>query len=183
MVSRTKSKRLGSAAVPSPAAKSVGYQALLKDIKSRIRKAQIKASLAVNRELIQLYWDIGGLIVNRQRAEGWGKSVVEKLASDIQKDFPGIEGFSPRNLWRMRAFYLAWVHSEAMPLAVGKRERKRLPRAVADLESQFLPQPVAARISSCRTQRLPPQPPGNRGRAEIGGFESQEVTCRDSDWI
>lgn len=47
------------------------------------------------------------MIVRRQTAERWGDSVVEKLASDIQKDFPGIEGFSPRNAWRMRAFYLA----------------------------------------------------------------------------
>jgi hypothetical protein len=66
---------------------------LLTDIKARIRVAQIKASLSVNREVMQLYWDIGGLIVSRQRAEGWGKSAVEKLVADIQRDFPGIEGF------------------------------------------------------------------------------------------
>ena len=122
---------------------SNGYRALLTDIKARIRVAQIKASLSVNRELIQLYWDVGGLIVSRQRAEGWGNSVVEKLASDIQKEFPGIEGFSPRNVWRMRAFYLAWTPSEPAPLAIGKKVRKKLPRAVADLSSRFLPQAVA----------------------------------------
>jgi predicted nuclease of restriction endonuclease-like (RecB) superfamily len=118
------------------------YRALLTDIKARIRMAQIKASLSVNRELIQLHWDIGGLIVGRQRAKGWGNSVVEKLALDIQKEFPGIEEFSPRNVWRMRAFYVAWVPSEPMPLAFGKNRRKRLPRAVADLDSRFLPQAV-----------------------------------------
>ncbi len=75
--------------------KTAGYRALLTDIKTRIRAARIKASLSVNRELICLYWDIGGLIVNRQRTEGWGKSVVEDLASDVQKEFPGIEWFSP----------------------------------------------------------------------------------------
>jgi predicted nuclease of restriction endonuclease-like (RecB) superfamily len=68
---------------------------------------------------------------------------VEKLASDVQREFPGIEGFSPRNIWRMRAFHLAWVRSEAPPLAVDGKGRKKLPRAVADLESQFLPQAVA----------------------------------------
>src|SRR5689334_11676207 len=88
--------------VRPPAASPGGYRALLTDIKARIRVAQIKASLSVNRELMHLYWDIGGLIVSRQRAEGWGKSVVERLASDVQKEFPGIEGFSPRNIWRMR---------------------------------------------------------------------------------
>src|ERR1700694_3793659 len=85
-----------------------GYAALLENIKTRVSTAQIKAALSVNRELIQLYWDIGRLIVERQQEQGWGKSVVERLAADIQKDFPGIEGFSPRNIWRMRAFYLAW---------------------------------------------------------------------------
>jgi hypothetical protein len=119
-----KEKRNRSQPVGLPAVPSSGYRALLTDIKARIRVAQIKASLSINRELIQLYWDIGGLIVNRQRAEGWGKSVVEKLASDVQKEFPGIEGFSPRNIWRMRAFHLAWVRSEALPLAVDGKDRK-----------------------------------------------------------
>ena len=65
--------------------------------------------LAVNRELIGLYWDIGRAIVERQKAEGWGKSIVNRLAADLQKEFPGESGFSPRNVWRMRAFYLAWT--------------------------------------------------------------------------
>jgi predicted nuclease of restriction endonuclease-like (RecB) superfamily len=83
------------------------------------------------------------LIVSRQRAAGWGKSVVEKLASDVQKEFPGIEGFSPRNIWRMRAFHLAWVRSETLSVAADQKDRKKLPRAMAALESQFLPQAVA----------------------------------------
>ena len=135
---RNRSQLVRSAAVPARQ-----YRALLTDIKERIRLAQIKASLSVNRELIQLYWDIGGLIVSRQRAESWGSSIVEKLASDIRKGFPGIEGFSPRNVWRMRAFYLAWVPSEPMPIAVQKENRKELPRAVADLDRRSPPQPVA----------------------------------------
>ena len=56
------------------------YPALLEDIKSRIRSSQIKAALSVNRELIELYWNIGKSIVERQRKEGWGKSVVERLS-------------------------------------------------------------------------------------------------------
>ena len=83
------------------------YSALLVDIKNRIRTAQIRASLSVNRELIQLYW--GLLIVERQRAQGWGRSVVERLAADIQKGFPGMAGFSPQNIWKMRGFFLAWT--------------------------------------------------------------------------
>jgi predicted nuclease of restriction endonuclease-like (RecB) superfamily len=86
-----------------------GYGKFLEDIKQRIRAAQVRATLSANRELITLYWDIGKGIIERQRAEGWGKAVVERLAKDLQKEFPGITGFSPLNVWRMRAFYLAWT--------------------------------------------------------------------------
>src|SRR5665213_3830296 len=87
---------------------SAGYAAVLESLKGRIRQAQTKAMLSVNRELIRLYWDIGGLIVNRQEQEGWGKGVVDRLAADLKRAFPGIHGFSPVNVWRMRSFYLAY---------------------------------------------------------------------------
>jgi len=85
------------------------YASLLAEIKSRVSEAQVRAHLAVSRELILLYWSIGRDIVARQKAEGWGKSVIEKLAADIQAAFPGLEGFSANNIWRMRAFYLAYL--------------------------------------------------------------------------
>src|SRR5438876_7803820 len=86
-----------------------GYAELLEDLKSRVRTAQLKAAVAVNREMIQLYWDIGRLIVERQEREGWGKGIVDRLARDIQKAFPGLAGFSPLNVTRMRMFYLAYT--------------------------------------------------------------------------
>src|SRR5690349_356089 len=94
---------------PATDAPLASYAALLDDLKARIRTAQIKAALAVNRELIVLYWDIGRAIVERQKAEGWGKAVVDRLATDLQSEFPDESGFSPRNVWRMRAFYRAWT--------------------------------------------------------------------------
>jgi predicted nuclease of restriction endonuclease-like (RecB) superfamily len=127
--------------VPPSAAKEKDYRRLIRDIKSRIRAAQIRASLSVNRELIELYWDVGEMIVNRQRVEGWGKSIVDKIAADLQKDFPGIEGFSPRNIWRMRAFYVAWAGDKPQR-AVAKRGQKS-PARLAPREKQFLPQAVA----------------------------------------
>jgi predicted nuclease of restriction endonuclease-like (RecB) superfamily len=87
------------------------YQELLIEVKERIRSAQYTALKAVNHELITLYWDIGRLIVDRQQTAGWGKSVVEQLAQDIQAEFPGISGFSTANLWRMRAFHLAYTNN------------------------------------------------------------------------
>lgn len=74
------------------------YAEFLEALKDRVRQAQTKAMLSVNRELIALYWDIGRRIVERQEREGWGKGVVDRLASDIQKAFPGIRGFSQRNV-------------------------------------------------------------------------------------
>uniref|UniRef100_UPI00286D6CDB PDDEXK nuclease domain-containing protein n=1 Tax=Chamaesiphon sp. VAR_69_metabat_338 TaxID=2964704 RepID=UPI00286D6CDB len=87
------------------------YQELLIEVKERIQSAQYAALKAVNHELIALYWDIGSLIVDRQQTAGWGKSVVDRLAQDIQSEFPGISGFSTANLWRMRAFYLAYAEN------------------------------------------------------------------------
>jgi predicted nuclease of restriction endonuclease-like (RecB) superfamily len=84
------------------------YQELLIEVKERIRSAQYAALKAVNHELIALYWDIGRLIVYRQQTAGWGKSIVEQLAQDIQSEFPGISGFSVRNLWNMRNFHLTY---------------------------------------------------------------------------
>ncbi len=78
--------------------------------------------VAVNRELIQLYLDINRLIVVRQEEAGWGKGIVDRLAADIQRAYLSLQGFSPRNIWRMRAFYLAYTKGVAV-----------LPQAVAEI--------------------------------------------------
>ena len=110
------------------------YAALLNDLKGRIRTAQVKANLAVNRELLGLYWDIGQTIVERQKAEGWGKSIVDRLGADLQKEFPGESGFSPRNIWRMRSFYLAWAEGIVrLQQTDGERTSANLPQAVAEI--------------------------------------------------
>lgn len=85
--------------------KTIGYGNFLKEVKERIRKAQYEALKAVNKEIICLYWDIGQKIIERQKEHGWGKAIVENLAKDLQIEFPGMQGFSASNLWRMRLFY------------------------------------------------------------------------------
>ena len=90
------------------------YGKLLIEIKQRIRTAQYEALKVVNKQLIALYWDIGKLIINRQQGETWGKSVVNQLAKDLQAEFPGISGFSSRNIWRMRDFYLTYHTDEKL---------------------------------------------------------------------
>jgi len=90
------------------------YKALLSDIKERVRDAQYQALKAVNKELISLYWDIGKMIVEKQKGETWGKSVVENLARDLRNEFPGISGFSASNLWRMKVFYESYRENEIL---------------------------------------------------------------------
>jgi predicted nuclease of restriction endonuclease-like (RecB) superfamily len=83
----------------------VGYEEFLRDLKTRIRSAQIKAALSVNQEMILLYLEIGKAIMERQEREGWGKAIVERLSRDLRHEFPEMKGFSARNLWDMRRFY------------------------------------------------------------------------------
>lgn len=85
-----------------------GYGELLTELKQRIQNAQLRASLAVNRELVLLYWQIGREILTRQARESWGTKVIDRLAADLKSAFPQMKGFSPRNLKYMRAFAEAW---------------------------------------------------------------------------
>jgi len=81
-----------------------GYGDLLGDLKERIRPAQVRAALAVNQELVHLYWQIGRSIQARQEAHGWGTQVIDRLSADLRHAFPGMKGFSLRNLRYIRAF-------------------------------------------------------------------------------
>jgi len=96
------------------------YSKFIKSLKAKIRSAQIKAAVAVNSELVKLYWEIGKEIVEKQEQEGWGSKALEKVAKDLQKEFPGIEGFSRSNIFRMKAFFIAY---------------KKVAQAVRQLES------------------------------------------------
>ena len=86
-----------------------GYLKLLQSLKARIQGAQFQAAVAVNRELILLYWQIGADILSRQTNEGWGTKIVDRLAADLHREFPKMQGLSARNLNYMRAFAEAWA--------------------------------------------------------------------------
>jgi len=89
-----------------------GYADWLADLKGRIHTAQQCATLAVNREMVLLYWQIGSDILARQSAQGWGAKVIDRLARDLRAAFPEMKGFSPRNLKYMRAFAQAWPDAQ-----------------------------------------------------------------------
>lgn len=125
-------KKTSAKSIVRPVGKD-SYASLLAEIKSRVSAAQVRAHLAVSRELILLYWSIGRGIVARQKAEGWGKAVIEKLAADIQSAFPGLEGFSVNNVWRMCVFYLSCVELQFLPQAVAESSAKKLARPAQEL--------------------------------------------------
>lgn len=97
-----------------------GYADWLADLKTRIHTAQQRAALAVNRELVLLYWQIGRDILERQAKQGWGAKVIERLAHDLRTAFPDMKGFSRANLMYMRAFAEAWPDAAIVQQAVGQ---------------------------------------------------------------
>lgn len=97
-----------------------GYDHLLDDLKARIRHAQVKAALAVNRELVLLYWQIGRTILQQQEEHGWGAKVIERLAGDLRREFPDMGGFSQRNLKYMRRFAHEWPDEQFVQQAAAQ---------------------------------------------------------------
>lgn len=99
---------------------AAGYDDFLRDLKERIRGAQVKAALAVNRELVMLYWSVGRDIITEQQQRGWGAKVIDRLASDLRLAFPEIKGFSPRNLKYMRAIAEAYPDEQFVQQVVAQ---------------------------------------------------------------
>lgn len=97
-----------------------GYHDFLEDLKRRVRIAQVRAAVSVNRELVLLYWEIGQEISARMAEHGWGGKVVDQLAADLRQAFPEMRGFSPRNLRYMRTFAEVWPDSEILQQLVAK---------------------------------------------------------------
>ena len=96
------------------------YGQWLADIKNRVLTARHKAALAVNAELVSLYWHIGRDILQRQAAQGWGSKVIDRLGRDLREAFPEMKGFSRANLLYMRAFAEAWTDFEIVQQSVGQ---------------------------------------------------------------
>lgn len=108
------------------------YAELLGEIKERIRHAQARAWMAVNAEMIRLYWSIGRVIDHRQQQEGYGTAVIPRLSRDLHNELPEEKGFSERNIKRMLAFYRLYPQVSLGPELV--------PQPVA----QAAPQPMDA---------------------------------------
>lgn len=124
------------------------YSGLLAEIKERVRQAQIRAALSVNAGMIQMYWDVGRMIQQRQQREGWGAGVIPRLASDLKNELSDIKGFSERNIGRMIAFYREYSSGfEFLPQPVAK-----LPASFGKAEK--VPQPVAKTSETVESENL-----------------------------
>jgi len=130
-----------------------GFPALLADVKQRIQTTQTRAVLAVNSELVRLYWDIGHIIAQRQKRAGWGAGVIPRLVQELKNEMPELKGFSERNIGRMIAFYKQYPDpSSILPQAVAELAGcSVLPRTGAGMDrSEKVPQPVAKLASDIK---------------------------------
>lgn len=105
---------------PQPPIKPKAYESFLADLKTHIRSAQVKTSLAVNQELVFLYWQIGQQFLTQQEKEGWDSKVVARIAKDLKSEFPDVKGFSRTNLLYMRAFAEAYPNEQIVQQLVGQ---------------------------------------------------------------
>jgi predicted nuclease of restriction endonuclease-like (RecB) superfamily len=119
---------------------SADFPILLKEVKNRIQQAQTRAMLAVNAELVQLYWDVGRIIAGRQQQEGWGAAVIPRIARELTNELPEVKGFSARNIGRMIAFFREYPNpGDFLPQPAAKlNSTKKLPQAAAKLRDSLL---------------------------------------------
>ena len=112
------------------------YRRFIEELKARVSGARISAARAVMHDSILLYWDIGCGIVEKQKTLGWGDSVVEMVAADLRRAFPGMRGFSANNLWLMRQFFTEYSASgflEHLVQETAKEKRRLLGQPVPEL--------------------------------------------------
>jgi hypothetical protein len=158
----------------------VGYAALLASVKERARTAQVKAALSANRELVLLYWDIGRAIVKAQKDKGYGKQVVEMLSTDLRQEFPDMDGFTARNLWFMRAFFLAYagekpILKQAVSESLRQQERSGSSSKLKQPVSEIVGQP-ARELSPLILSQTATQSSGETVPQPVGQIAQQPPT-------
>ena len=133
------------------------FAALVANVKDRIQAAQTRAVLAANSELVRFYWDIGRIINERQKREGWGAAVIPRLALELKNELPEIKGFSERNIKLMLAFYREYRDpGEIVQAAVAQMRRtQKVPQLVAQLTSPQKVQPAVAQLPAATFESVP----------------------------
>ena len=88
------------------------YKEWIRELKQRIRQSQVKAAVRVNATLLELYWDLGADIVNKQIESVWGSAIIKQLSADLRAEFPDMQGFSSTNLWYIKKWYLFYYKED-----------------------------------------------------------------------
>ena len=122
------------------------YAGLLAEIKERIGSAQARAVLAVNSELVSLYWQIGQLLDARQAQEGWGAGVIPRLSRDLHNELPEQKGYSERNIKLMLQFYRAYPALFSGAPQIGQPPVAPGARTTLALQPPPIGQPVVAQL-------------------------------------
>jgi hypothetical protein len=139
------------------------YSALLADIKQRIRAAQVRTAMAGNASMLMLYWEIGGVLTERQKAEGWGAGVLPKLELDLKNELPEEKGFSERNMRRMIQLYREYpgllpIRTQAVSELEDRQPDPIRTQAVTKLDKRFgartIGQPSVAQFQGTDCQAL-----------------------------
>jgi predicted nuclease of restriction endonuclease-like (RecB) superfamily len=149
-------KKSQEASIASPE-----YRQFIEQLKARVLSARLSAARAVNSDLIRLYWEIGRGIVEKQQVLGWGESVVEMVSADLQRAFPQMTGFSPRNVWAMRRLYATYTAPDFLSQAVRENDhgtpKKILQQAVAEFGGDKNRPQAAANLPESKVMEfLPP---------------------------
>lgn len=139
------------------------YKNWITSLKDKIRSAQLKAAIAVNVEMIMLYWDIGKSIVEKQKEYNWGTNAIEQIAKDLKLELPEVSGFSQSNLYVMRRFYLFYKDSKLVHQASGQLQDN-------DFQSNIILQQAAVNLND----KLVQQP--------VGLITQQNILCKIPWW-
>ena len=140
----------------------VFYDTLLSDIKTRVRQGQLRANLSANAEMLSVYWDIGKMIHQRQKMEGWGKGVIPRLAKDLKNELSEMKGFSVRNIQMMIQFYNEYQGFGSITQ-----------RVVAQLEGKTISTRSVAKMKDQITQRAV---------AKLQNYDNQIVLIAKTNW-
>lgn len=146
---------------PEVSIASPEYRQFIEELKTRVVSARISAARAVNRDLILLYWDIGRGIVEKQQALGWGEAVVETVAADLQRAFPQMIGFSPRNVWAMRRLYAIYTAPDFLSQVVRENDHGKggqiLRQVVAEFGGEKKRRQAVAKLTVSKVMEFLPQ--------------------------
>lgn len=135
----------------------------IKELKQKIRSAQLKASIAVNEQMIMLYWDIGKSTVEKQKQYNWGTNAIEQIAKDLKLELPEVSGFSQSNLYVMRRFYLFYKDSKLVHQASGQLQNN-------DFQSNIILQQAAVKLND------------KSGQQPVGLITEQNILCKIPWW-